>query len=68
MPLKGGCGSGIEGKTVTRNVSLEGCSIATRSKNAFDPSNPAGSYVINCGSDYGQSIMLTVVEMVGCLV
>jgi hypothetical protein len=67
MPLKGGSSCGIEGKNVNRNVSLEGCSIATRSKNAFDPSNPAGAYVINCGSDYGQSIMLTIVEMVRCL-
>ncbi len=45
-------------------MSLEGCSIASRSKYAFDPSNPAGSYVMNCSNEYGQSVMLTVVEMV----
>lgn len=47
-------------------MSLEGCSISSRSKYAFDPSNPAGSYVMNCSNEYGQSVLLTVVEMV-CL-
>jgi hypothetical protein len=64
LPLAAGTAAGIEGKSATRTVSLEGCSIAHRSKQAFDPSNPAGAYVINCSGEYGQSIMLTVVEMV----
>jgi hypothetical protein len=63
LPLAAGAG-GLEGKAATRTVSLEGCSIAQRSKNAFDPSNPAGAYMINCGNEYGQSVLLTVVEMV----
>jgi hypothetical protein len=64
MPLKGGSSNGLESSKCTRTVSLEGCSISSRSKYAFDPSNPAGSYVINCGNEYGQSVLLTVVEMV----
>ena len=64
LPLKGGGGlGGLEGKK-TRVVSMEGCSVAQRSKNAFDPTNPAGLYVMNCGHDYGQSVLQTVVEMV----
>ena len=43
---------------------MEGCSVAQRSKNAFDPTNPAGLYFMNCGHDYGQSVLQTVVEMV----
>jgi hypothetical protein len=64
LALKSSTCSGLEGK-VTRTISVEGCSIAQRSKSAFDPSNPAGAYIMNCGLEYGQSVMLTVVEMVG---
>jgi len=63
LALKSSTCSGLEGK-VSRTISVEGCSIAQRSKSAFDPSNPAGAYIMNCGVEYGQSVMLSVVEMV----
>jgi len=65
--LNGGSAGGLEGKTATRTVSLEGCSVAQRSKHAFDPSNPAGAYIMNCDSEYGQGVLLSVVEMVSAL-
>ncbi len=63
LPIKNNACSGLEGK-VTRTISVEGCSIAQRSKSAFDPNNPAGAYIMNCSLEYGQSVLLTVVEMV----